>query len=113
VKKRLNPGNIVPGRNPPTPRFLEKAIVVLNLYQQAQALSRRKEIIVCADEKTSVQARKLEGVVTAAKPGSAMKVGDRYQRKGALNVFAGLLVHKGETIAGCFDRKRFVEFQIF
>lgn len=45
--------------------------------------------------------------------GSGMKVGDRYQRKGALQLFAGLLVATGETIARCFDRKRFVEFQTF
>ena len=95
------------------PRFLERATVVLNLYEQAQELARRKEIIVCADEKTSIQARKLTGGVTAAGPDTPMKVGDRYQRGGALNLFAGLLVHSGETIARCFERKRFVEFQMF
>lgn len=34
-------------------------------------------------------------------------------RKGVLNLFAGLLVHTGETMACCLQRKRFVEFQTF
>jgi hypothetical protein len=38
---------------------------------------------------------------------------DRYQRRGAVPLFAALLVHTGETLARCFERKRFVEFQRF
>jgi len=85
----------------------------LNLYAQAQQLARRGEIIVCADEKTSIQARKLTGGIAAACPGHALRTGDRYQRKGALQLFAGLLVHTGETVARCWPRKRFVDFQTF
>jgi hypothetical protein len=42
-----------------------------------------------------------------------MHVPDRYQRRGAVQLFAGLLVHTGDTLARCFERKRFVEFQRF
>jgi hypothetical protein len=42
-----------------------------------------------------------------------MHLPDRYQRQGAVQLFAGLLVHTGETMARCFERKRFVEFQNF
>jgi hypothetical protein len=42
-----------------------------------------------------------------------MHVPDRYQRQGAVQLFATLLVHTGETMARCFERKRFVEFQSF
>lgn len=69
--------------------------------------------MICTDEKTSIQARKLTGGVTAASPGQTVRVGDRYQRKGALQLFAALLVSTGETIARCFNRKRFLEFQSF
>lgn len=95
------------------PRFLEKAIPILDLYEQAKYLARIGHIIVCVDEKTSIQARKLTGGVIAATRGNPVRTGDRYQRKGALQLFAGLLVSTGETIARCFQRKRFVEFQTF
>jgi hypothetical protein len=42
-----------------------------------------------------------------------MHVADRYQRKGAVQLFAGLRVHTGETLARCFERRRFAEFQVF
>ena len=110
---KIKPWQFKSWQKPTDPRFLEKAIPILNLYEQAQSLARRGHVIVCADEKPSIQARKLQGGVRPALPGSGMKVGDRYQRKGAFQLFAGLLVSTGETIARCFDRKRFVDFQDF
>lgn len=95
------------------PRFLEKAIPILDLYEQAQKLAKAGQIVVCTDEKTSIQARKLLGETQPASPGYAAKVGDRYKRCGAVQLFAGLLVSTGETIARCFPRKRFLEFQDF
>lgn len=100
-------------QHPTDPRFLEKAIPILDLYERAQGLSRQGHIIVCADEKTSIQARKASAATIPAGPGHAIHVSDRYQRKGAVQLFAGLLVHRGETLARCFDRKRFSEFQVF
>lgn len=93
------------------PRFLEKATVVLDLYEKAQELAKSGEIIVCTDEKTCIQALKLTGGVTAAAPGRPMQRGDRYKRLGITNLFAALLVHTGETLARFFERKRFVDFQ--
>ena len=95
------------------PEFLKKATVVLNLYEQAHALARRGELIVCADEKTCMQARTATGGVDPAQPGKPVRHGARYVRKGVLHLFAGLLVHSGETMARCFPRKRFVECQAF
>ena len=42
-----------------------------------------------------------------------MHLSDRYQRRGAVQLFGGLRVHTEETLARCFERKRFVEFQSF
>jgi hypothetical protein len=95
------------------PRFLEKATVVLTLYEHAQELARRGEPVVCADEKTCIQALQATGGVLAASAEQPMRVGARYKRHGILNLFTALLVHKGETLARCFERKRFVEFQAF
>ena len=118
VKRWLRADQIKPWQyrswqQPTDPRFLEKAIPILDLYERAQELSRKGHIIVCADEKTSIQARKATGGTTAAAPGHVVHVGDRYQRKGAVQLFAGLLVHRGQTLARCFERKRFTEFQTF
>ena len=95
------------------PGFLKKATVVLNLYERAKALARRREIVVCADEKTCMQALKATGGVDPAQPGKPVRHGARYVRKGVLHLFTGLLVHTGETMARCLSRKRFVEFQTF
>ncbi len=95
------------------PEFLTKATVVLNLYERARVLARRGEILVCADEKTCMQALTLTGGVDPAHPGTPVRYGARYKRQGVLNLFAGLLVHTGQTMARCFPRKRFMEFQDF
>jgi DDE superfamily endonuclease len=118
VKRWLQADQIKPWQyrswqQPTDPRFLEKAIPILDLYERAQSLSRKGHIIVCTDEKTSIQARKAEGGTLPADRGHAVHVGDRYQRQGAVQLFAGLLVHKGETLARCFEQKRFREFQAF
>jgi transposase len=95
------------------PRFLEKATVVLRLYEKAAELARKREVIVCADEKTCMQALTVTGGVEPAGRGRSLRSGSRYKRQGILNLFAGLLVHSGATMARCFERKRFVEFQSF
>jgi hypothetical protein len=95
------------------PEFLRKATVVLNLYERARALARRGEIVVCADEKTCMQALRAEGGVDPAAPGKPVRYGARYKRQGILHLFAGLLVHTGETTARCFSGKCFVDFQVF
>jgi len=69
------------------PRFLEKAIPILRLYERAQELASDGHIVVCADEKTSIQARKAVGGTQPARPGRSVLVGDRYQRKGAIQLF--------------------------
>jgi len=97
----------------PDPAFLKKATVVLNLYERAQAIARRGERIVCADEKTCLQARTATGGVDPAQPGTPVRYGARYVRKGVLHLFAGLLVHTGQTMVRCWPRKRFMEFQTF
>jgi transposase len=110
---KIKPWQYRSWQQPTDPRFLEKAIPILRLYERAQRLATVGHIVVCADEKTSIQARKTTGGMHPARPGSPARIGDRYQRKGALQLFAALLVHTGETLARCLDRKRFCEFQLF
>jgi DDE superfamily endonuclease len=110
---RIKPWQYHSWQRPTDPRFLERAIPILTLYERAQALARRGHLIICADEKTSIQARRACGPMTPARPGRPLHLPDRYQRRGAVQLFGGLLVHTGETLARCFERKRFVEFQSF
>jgi len=111
--ERIKPWRYHSWQKPTDPEFLKKATVALNLYARARTMARRGEVIVCADEKTCIQALTNTGGVMAAGPGQPVRAGARYKRKGILNLFAGLLVHSGETMARCFPRKRFMEFQDF
>ncbi|WP_041279224.1 IS630 family transposase [Desulfobacula toluolica] len=95
------------------PCFVEKAGPVLDLYETAQELSQQGHAFVCVDEKTSIQARKPLSETRPAIPEHSVKVSDRYERKGALQLFCALMVATGTTIARCFDNRCFVDFQVF
>jgi transposase len=95
------------------PRFLELAKPVLRLYELARGLYRRGVWVVCADEKTSIQAR--DGIDDPAPvtPEQPQHVAARYIRRGALQLFAGLSVADGQVFGCCRERKCLVDFQAF
>jgi hypothetical protein len=93
--------------------FLERARPVLWLYQRAQEWLAAGVWAVCVDEKTSIQARLGTEPPSAAAPGQPMHVSPRYERQGALQLFAGLSVADGQVYGQCCQRKRFVDFQSF
>ena len=95
------------------PQFVEKAGPVLDLYAQAQARQAQGELIVCADEKTSIQARQRVTSTKAAAPGEVLQVADRYKRMGALQLFCALVVASGLTFAQTRTTKKFVNFKAF
>lgn len=95
------------------PKFAEKAGPVLDLYEKAGELAERQEAVVCADEKTSVQARRPLSETRPAIPEYPVQVSDRYERKGALQLFCALIVATGEIFAKCSDSKCFCDFQSF
>jgi len=93
--------------------FLERARPILHLYETAQTLLRMGIWVVCADEKTSIQARQRERATIAPGPDHPGQVCPRYKRHGALQLFGALSVADGLTYGQCQLRKRFVEFQAF
>jgi len=93
--------------------FLERARPILRLYERARELLRKGVWIVCLDEKTSIQARKREQPPKPAVPGQPVHISSRYERQGALHLFAGLSVADGKVYGQCHLRKRFVDFQTF
>lgn len=112
-QERIKPWQYRSWQKPTDPRFLEKATAVLNLYERAAGLVSQGEIVVCADEKTCMQALTVTGGVQAAHARRPLRVGCRYRRQGIVNLFAALLVHSGQTMARCYERKRFVDFASF
>jgi transposase len=95
------------------PQFVEKAVPVLDLYEQAPILQTQGELTVCADEKTSIQARQRVTPTQAAAPGEVVQVADRYKRMGAVQLFCALAVASGLTFAQTRLTKKFADFKAF
>jgi hypothetical protein len=71
------------------------------------------EMVLCVDEKTSLQPRTRKVPTLAAQPGRPVRVEQTYARKGALNLFAGFDTRLGKVYATTAERKRQVEFITF
>ena len=93
--------------------FLERACPVLRLYERAKALLQEGIWVVCADEKTSIQARKRSREPDPPALGHLAHISHRYKRQGALHLFGALSVADGGILGKCRLRKRFVDFQAF
>jgi hypothetical protein len=88
---------------PRDPDFEIKAGVVLDLYQglwQGRQL-RPDEYVICADEKTSLQARIRLHPTQAPAPGQAIRVEHEYQRGGALAYLAAWDVRRAKVFGRC------------
>jgi hypothetical protein len=91
---------------PRDPQFAKKAGRILDLYQRAwngKAL-REDEFVLCADDKTSIQARARRHPTYPAQPGSPIKVEHEYKRCGAWAYVAALDVHQAKLFGRC-ERK--------
>lgn len=86
---------------------------MLDLYQRAEALMESGVWVVCADEKTSIQARERIHPVDPEIPGHSARVASRYSRQGALQLFAGLSVADGKVYGCCRERRQFADFKAF
>ncbi|HIE74931.1 MAG TPA: IS630 family transposase [Gammaproteobacteria bacterium] len=73
-----------------------------------------EEIVLCIDEKTSLQPRPRLAPTRPAQPGNVPNhVDHHYRRDGALNLFAAFDTRTGQVYGQCHDRKRQVEFIAF
>lgn len=93
--------------------FVALAAPVLQLYAQAAFLIKAGFWVVCVDEKTSIQARSRLYPCNPARPGQPIHVAPRYQRQGALNLFAALSVVDGLVYGCCRESKKFTDFPTF
>ena len=88
---------------PRDPDFERKAGRILDLYRgrfEGVAL-RPDEHVVCADEKTSIQARARIHEGSPPAPGRAGRVEHEYERKGALAYLAAWDVHRAQVFDRC------------
>lgn len=68
------------------------------------------EMVLCVDEKTSLQPRTRKSPTLPAKPNLPVRVEHEYERKGALNLFAAFDTRTGRVYAHTAERKRQKEF---
>jgi transposase len=90
--------------------FAAQVAQIVDLYTRPLA---PWEIVLCADEKTSIQARRRLSPTLPAQPGLPVRVEHEYERKGALNLFAAFDTRSGKVYAATAERKRQVEFIAF
>jgi transposase len=96
--------------SPKAPRdadFCQRVKNVCKLYTRKLA---DHEMVLCVDEKTSLQPRTRKSPTLAAQPGLPVRVEHEYQRKGALNLFAAFDTRTGKVYAHTAERKRQKEF---
>jgi transposase len=74
---------------------------------------RADEMVLCVDEKTSVQPRPRKAKTLPAQPTVPVRVENEYQRKGALNLFAAFDTRTGLVWGQTYERKRQEEFIAF
>jgi len=88
---------------PRDPQFASKAGRILDLYQRMWEGKRLKDdgFVLCADEKTSIQARARRHATSPTQPRSPMKVEHEYRRRGAWAYLAALDVHRVKLFGRC------------
>jgi len=91
------------------PHFDEKLIDVCGLYLDPP----EKAIVLCLDEKTSIQALDHTQPSLPMKKGRGETMTHDYKRNGTTTLFAALEVATGKVIGSCVDKHRHEEFLVF
>lgn len=107
---RLKPWRHKMWLSPKVPRdavFAEQVQKICDLYTRPLA---PHEVVLCVDEKTSLQPRTRLSPTLATRPDQPTRVEHEYQRKGALNLFAAFDTRTGKVYGHTAERKRQKEF---
>lgn len=118
VRRILNAHHLKPWRHhmwlgAKTPRdeaFRARVKEICDLYTRELL---PHEMVLCMDEKTSLQPRTRKEPTKPAKPRRPVHVEHEYLRKGALNLFAAFDTRTGRVYGRCFRRKRQAELIAF
>lgn len=95
---------------PKAPRDEAFYAIVRNICELYTRPLEAHEMVLCVDEKTSLQPRTRRAPTLPAQPGLPVRVEHEYERKGALNLFAAFDTRTGKVYGQCHERKRQVEF---
>src|SRR5215471_1272675 len=118
VRRILEDHHLKPWRyhlwlSPKVPRdeaFAAAVAEIGDLYTRPLAAD---EMVLCVDEKTSLQPRPRKSPTLAAQPKRPARVEHEYGRAGALNLFAAFDTRTGRVYGRTAERKRQVEFITF
>lgn len=90
--------------------YLVQVAEIVDLYTRQLA---DDEVVLCIDEKTSLQPRRRVRPTRPARPGMPVALEHEYERSGALNLFAAFNTRKGDVIGMTAGRKRAKEYIAF
>jgi transposase len=91
------------------PLFIEKVRDIVGLYLNPPD----KALVLCADEKSQIQALDRTQPLLPMRPGQAERRTHDYRRYGTTSLFAALDVQTGRVIGECHRRHRAREFRQF
>ena len=91
------------------PLFIEKVRDIVGLYLNPPD----KALVLCADEKSQVQALDRTQPLLPMRPGQVERRTHDYVRHGTTSLFAALDVKSGQVIGECHRRHRALEFRKF
>jgi hypothetical protein len=97
-------------RTPRDEAFCGQVSEICDLYTRDLLPS---EMVLCLDEKTSLQPRTRKKPTKPAKKKKPVRVEHEYIRNGALNLFAAFDTRTGQVYGRCFRRKRQIELIAF
>ena len=115
VWRILNNHHLKPWRHhfwlsPKVPRDEAFAKIVKEISELYTRALQTNEVVLCVDEKTSLQPRTRKAPTLGAQPGQPIRVEHEYERKGALNLFAAFNTRTGKVYGHTAERKRQKEF---
>src|SRR3954449_1042340 len=118
VRRVLEHHHLKPWRHhlwlsPKVPRDEAFATAVREIADLYTRPLRDDEVVLCVDEKTSLQPRPRKSPTMAAQPRRPVRVEHEYGRCGALNLFAAFDTRSGKVYGMTADRKRQEEFLAF
>jgi transposase len=99
--------------SPEVPRDAAFAATVREISDLYTRPLRADEMVLCVDDKTSLQPRPRKAPTLAAQPERPVRVEHEYGRCGALNLFAAFDTRTGKVYGRTAERKRQVEFIAF
>ena len=94
-------------KTPRDEKFFDTVSEICDLYTRKL---NEDEIVLCIDEKTSIQARSRLLQTKPAQPDNPVFVEHEYKRGGALNLIAAFDTRSGTVYGRCYGRKRQIEF---